>query len=324
MKTINVAFASDNNYAQHMAVSVASLMRNATSDCFLHIYILFEDLTDTHKNNLKKLSEIRKSTQIDFIKLSLDDFKDYPLHTQWHSIATYFRLKLPSLLPDITHIMYLDSDIIVCDDISDVWDSFVSQSAMIGAVEEPRPLYAHRLQSLGMKSESPYFNGGVLLLNLYKMRQKNFEEEARSYIEKYNQSIQFQDQDVLNALSEDDWKPLPLRWNSFFFVLEGIYRGKYKSYSNADIQIAKSLPAIIHYNQHPKPWAEGCIDPRRYAYFEYLEYTPYKGFKVNQSKSYVPILKEYFRRLILQINVYLPSLYRALRFTKRALVKLYG
>ncbi len=324
MQTIQVAFASDNNYAQHMAVSIVSLLKNVDDSIAVHIYILYEDLEKRHIDNLKKLIGLHENTEIEFVKLSLDDFSGYPLHTEWHSIATYFRLKLPSLLPHIDRIAYLDSDIIVCGDISNVWKSFMADNVMLQAVEEPTPLYAHRLESLGMKVGSPYFNGGVLFLNLKKMREKCFEDNAVSYIQQYNRYIQFQDQDVLNALCEGDWKPLPLNWNSFFFVLEGIYKDKYRLYKRQDVLNAKSKPAIIHFNQHPKPWAEGCIDPRRMEYFKYLEYTPYKGFTVNQAKSICPVLKAYFSKIILQINIYCPSLYVLLRSFKRRIVKAHG
>lgn len=324
METINIAFASDNHYAQHMAVSIASLVKNASGHYRLCIYILHENLLESHIENLKVLVGLRRNTEMYFLKLSMDDFRDFPLHTGAHSIATYFRLKLPSLLPDVDRIAYLDSDIVVCRDIQEIWQEFTIAPHMIWAVEEPTPLYSHRLASLGMSGDSPYFNGGILLLNLEKMRQTNFEGKARDYIEKYYDAIYYQDQDVLNALSEGDWKPMPLCWNSFFFVMEGIYRGKYSQYSNDDIENAKMHPAIIHYNQHPKPWAAGCIDPRRKQYFKYLENTPYQGFKVDQSKSYLPILKQRCRYMIMQMNVNFPNLYRVLRFFKRALVKVYG
>lgn len=317
---ISIAFASDNNYAQHMAVSIASLLKNASAGFPIDIYILHENLSVGHIDKIFHLRTLRPETQIHFLQISLDDFKDFPLHTGLHSIATYFRLKLPSLLPEVDRILYLDSDIVVCGDIADMWRSYPCKDKLLGAVEEPKSLNAKRLTVLGMKEDSPYFNGGILDMNLKKMRDTQFEAKSISYISRYKDVIRYQDQDVLNALAEGDWRALPLRFNSFFFVLEGIYKNDFRIYTAADIQQARQNPFIIHFNQHPKPWGEGCIDPRRKDYFKYIDLTPYKGFRVDQSKSWQPILKEKLRNSVFYLNTHAPFLYRVLRSIKRKVV----
>ena len=321
MKTpISIAFASDNNYAQHMAVSIASLLKNALEGFPIDIYILHENLSEAHIEKLSQLNALRPETRIYFLRISLDDFKGFPLHTGLHSIATYFRLKLPSLLPKVERILYLDSDIVVCGNISDIWLNYSCGSKLLGAIEEPKSLNAKRLGALGMNEDSPYFNGGILDMNLQKMRDTQFESRSIDYISRYKDVIRYQDQDVLNALAEGDWRALPLRFNSFFFVLEGIYKNDFRIYTAADIQQARQNPFIIHFNQRPKPWCEGCIDPRRREYFKYIDFTPYKGFRVNQSKSWFPILKEKLQRGVFYLNTHAPVLYRVLRSIKRMMV----
>lgn len=321
---ISIAFASDDHYAQHMAVSIASLLRNASPRGAIDIYILHENLSSGHIEKISQLQALRPETQIEFLKIRAEDFKGFPLHTGVHSMATYFRLKLPSLLPEVEQILYLDSDIVVCGDIADMWTDFPCNDKLLGAIEEPKSLNAHRLTVLGMKNDSPYFNGGILYLNLKKMRDERFEDKSISYISRYKDVILYQDQDVLNALAEGDWRVLPLRYNSFFFVLEGIYKNDFRIYTAADIAEARKKPFIIHYNQHPKPWTVGCIDPRRGEYFKYLEYTPYKGFKVNQLKSVAPLLKLCLRRVVNQMRISCPPLYRLLRSIKRGVVGSHG
>lgn len=316
MEAVSVAFASDDNYAQHMAVSIASLLVNASTEICIEIFVLFEKLHHDHLNNLKSLERLHPASKVTFLNLSTLDFKEYPLHTGLHSIATYFRLKLPSLLTDLDRILYLDSDIVVKGDILDLWNLF-DDKFLVLAVEEPKSLNFSRLSKLGMKTDSPYFNGGILYLNLRKMRELDFEKKAQDCIYSNRENLKYQDQDILNVISEGDWKALPLRYNSFFFVYEGIYRRDYRIYSENDIREAKTNPFIIHFNQHPKPWNDACIDPRRKEYLKYIKFTGYAGYKVNQKKSFLPILKKKYKTLLLTLNIKAPLIYKVLRFVKR-------
>jgi len=315
---MQVAFASDNNYAQHMAVSIASLLVNAVQPGLLCINILHDGLAEEHCNKITPLAALRPDTTIRFIRVSAHDLREYPLHTKLHPVAAYYRLKLPELLPEVTKVLYLDSDIIVKGDIADLWVDDLG-SLMLKAVEEPRSLNAERLTSFGMKAESPYFNSGVLSLNLALMRAEDFNTRAAQLVGKYAPALRYQDQDVLNALAEGRWAPLPLPYNSFFYVFIGIYQRDFMLYKEADIEQARRTPYIIHYNQHPKPWAEGCIDPRRGEYFHYIDMTPYKGFRVNSFKSLWPAMLERCRAAAVALSVGSPRLYLVLRSLKRGI-----
>lgn len=319
-ETVYVAFASDDNYAQHLAVSIASLLKNASAGYPISISILSEGLAETHREKLLSLATLRAQTDISFITLSLDDFKNFPLHTGLHSIATYFRLKLPSLLPTVDKILYLDSDIAVCGDIREFWQQPID-NLLLRAIEEPRVLNAKRLAALGMKDDSPYFNGGILYMNLALMRETGFEAQVAAYIARYQSVILYQDQDVLNALCEGRWSPLPLCYNSFYFVLERIYHHDFLCYGADDIARARKAPFIIHFNQHPKPWSEGCIDPRRSVYFRYLAETPYRDFHVAQQGLLLPNLKRAWRNSLRLLADSAPGLYLAIRSVKRFLFR---
>ena len=49
---ISIAFATDDNYAQHTAVAMASIMNNTNKNNTVTFYILQEDLSTMHKNML--------------------------------------------------------------------------------------------------------------------------------------------------------------------------------------------------------------------------------------------------------------------------------
>lgn len=315
---IQIAFAADDNYAQHLAVSIASLLVNAKTPGPLCISILHDRMDKDHRGKITRLAALRPQSEIRFISVQATDFSDFPLHTKLHSIATYYRLKLPELLPDADKVLYLDSDIAVMGDISHFWNDDLG-SLLLKAVEEPHSINTARQPRFGMKAESPYFNAGVLSLNLALMREQGFSHKAAAVVNQHADALLYQDQDVLNLLAEGCWAPLPLPYNSFFYIFIGIYARDFHYYGAEDIKAARQAPFIIHFNQHPKPWAEGCIDPRRAEYFRYIEMTPYRGFKVNPIKSLWPALVEKYKAATVSLSIKSPQLYLVLRSLKRGL-----
>ena len=316
---INVAFSSDNNYAQHMNVSIASLLKHISPKTHANIYIIYNNLSTTHQKNAKELEALHPNTSIHFEKIDIKIFKNLPLYNSHHSIEVYFRLTLASMFPEIDYMLYLDSDIIIQEDISNLWVDYSHNDCMLCAVEEPSTINKDRLSDLGMKETSAYFNAGILLINLDKMRSTHFEKQCFAYIDTYKDHILYQDQDVLNAVCEGDWEALPLSWNAYYFIYQRIYDKTYYNYKKEDIQAAKTQPKIIHFNQHPKPWSAKCIDPRRRLYFKYLKYTPYKEFKVQHGFVFNSILKRHLNNTLLYLQETYPIIFNFLRSVKRSL-----
>ena len=88
------------------------------------------------------------------------------------NIATYYRLKLASLLPDVSKIIYLDCDIIVNSDISELFDVNMDECLVAGVRDINRRM---------LKINPKYVNAGVLLLNLDMWRKENFEQKLLDY-----------------------------------------------------------------------------------------------------------------------------------------------
>ena len=315
---INVAFSSDNNYAQHMAVSIASLLQSYVSERGLNIYILCKDIDDTHIINLKTIVAQHSMAELFFHSINDDEFTNFPLPNNYHPVEMYFRLKIAEIFPSLDRMLYLDSDIIVQSDISEIYFTEKIQNKMVMAVEEPTILNQKRLQSLGMADDVPYFNSGILLMNLSNMRKKGFKNKYINFINEYKKHILYGDQDVLNAVCKGDWEALPLSWNAYYFIYQRVYDGTYYNYKKEDIHAAKTQPKIIHFNQHPKPWSTKCIDPRRALYFKYLKHTPYKNFKVPQSFVFYPILKRNLNNFCHYLRESHPSIFYFLRSIKRS------
>ena len=290
MKTTNIihiAFATDDKYAPHLGAAIASLLLNTTSDKVINIHVLQQNLNRSNKQNLTQLETLRPNTHIDLLKVDSNKFRSLPLITGLQTIETYFRLGLPTLLPKIDRLIYLDADIIVMGDIEELWEQEMENNVLL-AVEEPKYLNIERLKGLGMKDSSPYFNAGVLLMDLEKMRAFGLEHKTSSYVNERLKSLKYQDQDILNALFENLWHALPLAFNAYSFLWHRRRQDEFFLYTKKDAELAKKNPYIIHFNLPPKPWDPGCIDTRRKCYWEYLQKTNFDihkpGFKINLKK----------------------------------------
>ena len=128
------------------------------------------------------------------------------------SIATYYRCLLSRILPvNIDKILYIDCDIVVLNDISEFWNTDITQYA-IGCIEDigsDEEEYYSRLQ---YDKKYSYFNAGVLLINLKYWREHKIDEMCEQYFLAHSDRIRFNDQDLLNALLYKDKLFVPFRW----------------------------------------------------------------------------------------------------------------
>jgi len=200
------------------------------------------------------------------------------------SKTTYARFKLPYILRHLDKCIYLDSDIVVRKDISEMW-SIDIKNYYLGAVEEPSGKI--RNMELQIPQLSSYFNNGILLLNLKKLREFGFKKKAYDYMQDHPHLL-YGDQDVFNALFHDNWLPLPMKWNlttSMYLTKKLLH---YTCYPDNEISAALKNPAIVHYTQEKKPDSVLCQHPFRGDYIIYRSLTSWKddGLKDQNVKSY--------------------------------------
>ncbi|WP_396126164.1 glycosyltransferase family 8 protein [Anaerobacillus sp. CMMVII] len=170
---------------------------------------------------------------------------------------TYFRILLPELLSSkIKKVLYLDCDLIVKKDISELWNTDIKKY-ILAAVDESSMFGSGRRRrlkkELGISKRSRYFNAGVLLLNLKKWRKDGVSERIVNYLKRHPK-LTFMDQDALNAVLHNEWHQLDYKWN-------------YTTYHWDQFPHVK--PAIIHFCGWRKPWNSDI----RYKeeYFKYLK-----------------------------------------------------
>jgi lipopolysaccharide biosynthesis glycosyltransferase len=269
--TIHIAASCDDNYAQHVGVVFQSLLENTTDPSGVECHLISNDISGLNQIKLLKLVSALKS------KLNIipaDDSKYVGLPTSRYGTAAYQRISLAQYLPEtINRVIYLDSDILVLDDIRTLWD-FSLEGRPLAAVENLSPKACRHLEF----SRNEYFNSGVLVIDLEKWRQNNTHQKTIDIIKNNIDTIKYFDQCSLNIIFRGDWTKLPLNWNQqgdIYGTLEKYSDGC--GYSTSDIKQAISQPSIVHFIGQQKPWLLNCFHPFKSTYQHYLAKTPWKG-----------------------------------------------
>jgi lipopolysaccharide biosynthesis glycosyltransferase len=261
-----VVYCSDENYVQHLFVSVSSLYYYNNSNELL-IYILDGGISDKSKAIFKNFSE-SGGFKIIFVTVDISLFDNF-LVDGHISRAAYYRISIPDLLPEEhKRALYLDCDIVLNENIDALWNQNL-QGHAIAAVPE---FDNQRNIEMGL-GNTKTFNSGVLLLDLKKWRTEGIAGKVLDFIKKNPGKIKFHDQDALNAVLVNDWLQLPIKWNLTF---------KYIAKRNLiqDQELLKQIdkPAIIHFNESFKPWHFQLRHPYKYLYKRFLKKTPFKEY----------------------------------------------
>lgn len=288
---MNIVFATDNNFVQHCATAIVSLLLN-NKDSKVSIYILTEGLTPENIDLLKGLIE-QKNGELHVIEVDIDKLKGVPmpknLNLSHISIATYYRLLIPNLLPDsVDRVIYLDCDIIVRGSLLELWNTDINKAA-IGAVYQIVDWNINAIRRLGYPTSFGYFNAGVLIVNLKYWRENLISNKLISFLENKYDKIVYHDQDALNGVLYDQCVKIDCKWNmltgfltkqifSINDVDNGILINDYSDYKE-QIRTQKIDPSIIHFVSKPKPWDVYCDHPFKKEYYYYLSFTPFKDYR---------------------------------------------
>lgn len=241
-REIPVFFAVDNGYCPFLAVAIQSLIDNSSADNRYLIKILNTDISNENKRRIAKYE--RDNVDIEFVDLNyyIQKVKDKLYTRDYYSKTTYFRLFLPNLYPQYDKVLYLDSDIVILDDIAKLYNIEPGTDLVAAAPDdiiqfnEVFQVYAEKV--VGVADYRRYFNAGVLLMNLHEMRRFRFQEKFIYSLDRITFAVA-QDQDYLNRLCKGRVKLIERTWNRM--PIE-------------DSKIRTEDVKLVHYNLAFKPW----------------------------------------------------------------------
>ena len=263
MNSIAVCLSSDNNYVQHLAATISSILKNKNNEDFINIYILDGGINE--ENRAKLLSFQKKyDCKIEFLKPDFEKLKNCSTYnSSYITLAAYNRLLIPDIIQNEDRIIYLDCDIIVRKSLIELFNSNFNNNLILGFLDVGNASGAERL-NLPL-----YINSGVLLFNSKQMREENTVAKFFDFIQNDKNTIQNHDQDIINCVCKNR-----------IGIIENSYNTQVIYNNNNDFEKIKD-PTILHFISPKKPWI--LYKPLNYThwekeYFNSLKDTPWENF----------------------------------------------
>lgn len=252
------AAVTDEAFVPHCATMVASLAHH-NPGC--QVIIFGDELT---KHSEDRLQSFARGAGIDLSIVNVEKLLLDQLPTKSpYSRAVWAKVFMPDFVGSETEkFVYIDSDTLVLDSLDPLFD-FPTADMPLGAVADPQSeaLCVHK-RSLGMPSNSTYYNAGVMLINASAWRHALLSRRIVHFALNYKTALRWLDQCAINAVAWNNIVPLPRKWNYLI------------AYPDNSID-----PVILHFAGPTKPWYKRSI-PGEDLYKYYRSQTPWNSYEV--------------------------------------------
>ncbi|HEM6112013.1 TPA: glycosyl hydrolase family 8 [Streptococcus suis] len=230
-----VVLAGDYGYIRQIETTLKSLIFHNKN---IKVYIFNQDIPKEWFTHYKQLLNQLGSDLIDIKLLDVGLSQKWTLHQNLSHInyMTFARYYIPQFVEEDA-VLYLDSDIVVTSDLTDLFTINLSDNYLAAT----RDAFGY-----GMG-----FNAGVLLINNKLWKNENIQEQLIELTNKEFQHVREGDQSILNLLLKDQHLPLEDIYNFQIGYDRGAFNYRHHHIFNIPL---KPLPAIIHYLSGDKPW----------------------------------------------------------------------
>lgn len=261
---MNILVTLNSNYIVPLCVMLKSLMVSNPNGNF-DLYVAHSSLTDEDFNKINKSIDPER-VKVHSAFITPDLLEGAPILKRT-SIETYYRLLLLDYLPqDVDRILYIDPDTVVINDITSLYNVDFSDKVLAAAAHTDWFRESLNKARFRYPKGHRYFNAGIIMFNVAKLRKMIRTKDIFDYIEKHEKWLFLADQDVLNGMFNAQT----------LFIDECIYNLDEKTVSFnkkkvTDLDWVRKNAVIVHFNGIYKPWKpkyKGILAP---LYFEYKQ-----------------------------------------------------
>ncbi len=286
----HIAYGTDTNYQMGAAVSMVSILEsNREKDRKYFFHIFTDDVSLEYANRLRVISQ-EFDACIEIYTVDEKVLDRLPASTVWPLSIYYRLLAFDYLSKRISKLLYLDSDIICINDISELemMDLGTNFAAVVADVKSTQK---NNQQRLCIDFQGKYFNSGVILANLEQWAVNNCSSQIFSLIENESTTgkLKYPDQDALNIIFLGRLIYLQRKYNSIFPLkseFEKKNKNHYKKYITEDT-------VFIHYTGITKPWHAWAGYDSAMFFRRIYKLTPWGCEEYLKSKSMVEYREEY-------------------------------
>ena len=276
--TIDVSYASSNEFVMYAYISIFSLLENNKNIDDINLHYISNGVDDINKKRLVDLVK-SYSRKIEFIELS-DVVPNGKLDVKFPA-ATYAKLFLSNVIK-ADKIIHIDCDTLILNSLQDLWNIDMENNAIAGVIDNIT--YNERCKIFDNKNNN-YINAGNTMINLKYWRENNLDVQCLNCINKYDGNVPMADQGVINMVLNSCIKIIEPIYNAMppMFVYSAKQLKKmYKLedyYSDMQLYKVRERPTIVHFtiNYFNRPWNEPCYHPLKETYRYYMEQTIWKN-----------------------------------------------
>lgn len=249
--------SADSAFSMPCAVMLRSVADNLSWTPAVHAVVMDVGLTARDRRRIR--SSVRWTPlSVEFLELSTEALAG--LKVDGHvSKAAYARLVALDMLKDrFAKCIYIDADFVVLRDIGELWEIDLKGFAL-AAVRDFLADCAGSTHGLidpgywGIQAQCPYFNSGLLIIDVLRWRAEQMSSRAIELIRKHPNKIRWWDQDALNILIQGQFLQIGLAWNihpqAFTWP-----RVSDLALLPEDIHRCMEAPRAIHFAGPMKPW----------------------------------------------------------------------
>ena len=123
-KEIPIFLSIDDNYLPFLAVAVESIKAHADKNVYYKIMILSEKITEFGKQKISAMQS--ENINVSFVDVTK---KIEPIRSvlklglrDYYTESIFYRMFIASLFPNLDKAIYIDSDVVLVDDIQKLYD----------------------------------------------------------------------------------------------------------------------------------------------------------------------------------------------------------
>ena len=304
LKHIPILMAADDNYVKYLYVAILSMLKNRADDTYYEFFILSpKSYPESILNDFDCLTKKFGNMKVNYVHMG-NQFDNVEDIDRLLPSATYYHLAIADIIKDYKRAIYLDPDIIVLGDLTDLFetemgDSYVAGVKAAGYMIQPQ---TKQYTDFGLPEVTQYINANSLVWNLDLVRKDKVTEKFYKYSKNIYPS---QDQDVLNIVCYNKITHIPFKYNLMVKYLppknHPIYSYDFLQsvYGADNIKDALNNPVVIHYaNVNEKPW-HTRVHLDKY-WWRYARKTPYyKEFLIDYIKhNYIKNFKIRLKKFV--------------------------
>ncbi len=258
---LHIALTFDDNFWAPAYAVMRSICISTSRRSDLVFHLLHMPLSAEHRADLERIGTEFGAGLRFYALAEMPQFETLvaglPQRGRWPKVV-YARLMLADLLPpEVERVIYLDCDTMVRSPIEMLYEIDLGGKPL-GAVRDSTAPFISLGRDMAQNGvifdgAEPYFNSGVLVLDLAQWRQMDLRAELDRLAAQDILSKLYFDQDLLNLIFRGRWQALPWRWNTI----------------DADPTHEAMNPSILHFTKVAKPWGimAGILRSTAYARF---------------------------------------------------------